>query len=92
MTLQAPRLLFVDGEDDPWLHVTAHSPLAGDLRMKLGDGYLLRQGGFANDRSTLPRLADEPTEIRLVHETEMKAVRAWIAEWKGKEEDGTNEL
>ncbi|RYN29238.1 hypothetical protein AA0112_g7371 [Alternaria arborescens] len=92
VTLQAPRLLFVDGEDDPWLHVTAHSPLAGDLRMKLGDGYLLRQGGFANDRSTLPRLADEPTEIRLVHETEMKAVRAWIAEWKGKEEDGTNEL
>ncbi|KAL1793645.1 hypothetical protein ACET3X_008627 [Alternaria dauci] len=92
VTLQAPRLLFVDGEDDPWLHVTAHSPLAGDIRAKIGDGHLLRQGGFGNDRTALPKLTDEPIEIRLVHEAEIKAVRSWVAEWKEKNEEGTGEL
>lgn len=92
MTLEAPRLLFVDGVDDPWLYVTAHSPLAGDMRTKLGDGHLLQHGGFANDRTALPKLADEPIEIRLVHEKEIRAVRTWVDEWKEKNEEGTNEL
>jgi hypothetical protein len=62
------------------------------MRTKLGDGYLLRQGGFANDRTALSRLADEPAEIRLVHEEEIKAVKEWVAEWKLQDEEGTSEL
>ncbi|KNG45956.1 extracellular serine carboxypeptidase [Stemphylium lycopersici] len=92
VTLHDRRLLFVNGEDDPWLHVTAHSPLAGDMHTKLGDGHLLRQGGFANDRTALPKLSDEPAEIRFVHEKEIEAVRAWVAEWEEKIEEGTGEL
>ncbi|KAF1365568.1 hypothetical protein EJ07DRAFT_95321 [Lizonia empirigonia] len=92
VTLHAPRLLFVNGEDDPWLYVTAHSPLAGNMRTRLGDGHLLRQGGFANDRTALPTLADEPAEIRLIHEEEIKAVKAWFIEWKEKNDEGTGEL
>ena len=92
MTLHDRRLLFVNGEDDPWLHVTAHSPLAGDMHTKLGDGHLLRQGGFANDRTALPKLSDEPAEIQFIHEKEIEAVRAWVAEWEEKIEEGTGEL
>ncbi|KAI9150202.1 Cytochrome P450 monooxygenase BOA3 [Paramyrothecium foliicola] len=87
LTLHAPRLLFVNGEDDPWLDVTAHAPGALNLRAKLGDGYLLRQGGFANDRTALSCLEREPAEIQLVHEKEISTVKSWVAQWADRAKD-----
>jgi hypothetical protein len=52
----------------------------------------LRHGGFANDRTALPSLADEPAEIRYIHEKEINAVKAWVAEWKEKNEEEADEL
>lgn len=90
--IHAPRLLFVNGVDDPWLHVTAHSPLAGDMRTKFGDGYLLHQGGFANDRTALSRLADEPIEIQMIHEKEIETVKGWVTEFEKEHKGVSDEL
>ncbi|KAK8129665.1 hypothetical protein PG999_002045 [Apiospora kogelbergensis] len=83
VTIASPRLFFVNGELDPWLDVTSHSPLAGDLRESTGDGLLLRSHGYGSETSALPRLEDEPTEIMLAHQKEIDIVKSWVAKWKG---------
>ena len=90
VAIQSPRLLFVNGELDPWLDVTANSPIAGDVRGRAGDGLLLRNHGYGSDRSALPRLEDEPIEVMLAHQKEIDIVKSWVAEWKGSGEP--NEL
>ncbi|KAK7949028.1 extracellular serine carboxypeptidase [Apiospora aurea] len=82
VTIQTPRLLFVNGELDPWLDVTAHSPLAGDLRERAGDGLLLRNHGYGSEKTALRQLEEEPTEIRLAHRKEIDIVKKWVDEWK----------
>ncbi|KAK8134621.1 peptidase S28 [Apiospora sp. TS-2023a] len=88
VTLEAPRLLFVNGELDPWLDITAHSPLAGDLRERNGDGVLLRNHGYGSDKSALRQLEEEPVDVRLAHQEEIETVKSWIAAWK----EGSDEL
>lgn len=81
VNISAPRSLFIDGEFDPWLHVTRHSPVASPLTDE--GGYLIPGGGFASDRTALPNLADEPVHIRTAHLKQTSAVKRWIEEWNG---------
>ena len=84
-SLEAERLLYVDGDQDPWLWATVHSPLAeeaGANRTGGQEGVLLETAWHHNDENGLGDVEKEPERIRAVHGKEIEVVRGWVEEWK----------
>ncbi|KAL9118326.1 MAG: hypothetical protein Q9187_005131, partial [Circinaria calcarea] len=82
-SLSPSHLLYIDGDQDPWLYATVHSPYAKEYRGGLGeeDGILIPEAWHHCDENGLGNTTEEPPRIRKVHEKEIEVVKAWIAEW-----------
>jgi len=89
-SLSVPNLLYVDGDQDPWLYATIHSPLASQYanlsrpELPYGDGILIHEAWHHSDENGLPNLADEPKRIRNVHAEEISVVKGWVKEFYEK--------
>ncbi|MCJ1360798.1 MAG: hypothetical protein MMC33_010807 [Icmadophila ericetorum] len=75
-----------DGDRDPWLYATTHSPISplksrGE-HLKYGDGILIQEGYHHVDENGLGDVRLEPERIRKVHEREVEVVRGWVKEWE----------
>ncbi|KAJ7160080.1 serine carboxypeptidase S28-domain-containing protein [Mycena filopes] len=88
--IAADRLAIIDGEVDPWRPATPHSDYAYDREDTVLRPFKLIPGGVHHyDEWGLRDLADEPPEIRKIHEEMIFFVREWLKEWKapGKKEE-----
>lgn len=77
--LAADRLAFIDGDEDPWLPATPHSP-HGAARddTELRPFKLIRTGVHHHDENGLARHTLEPAHIQEIHRQEVGFVRAWL--------------
>ncbi|KAG0144050.1 hypothetical protein CROQUDRAFT_660484 [Cronartium quercuum f. sp. fusiforme G11] len=73
--LTATRLAYIDGSYDPWLYATPHSP----TRKQIGKGkehWLIKGGVHHWDENGAGDA--EPSNIRMVHEAEVRWVKNWL--------------
>ncbi|GAA5821942.1 hypothetical protein JCM10212_005156 [Sporobolomyces blumeae] len=83
--LSHPRLAFIDGSADPWIGATPHSPHAKARRDTRSQPFKLIPGGVHHwDENGLADPSSEPRKIRKIHRDEVKFVKAWLEEWKGR--------
>ncbi|QRV75051.1 Serine carboxypeptidase S28 [Ceratobasidium sp. AG-Ba] len=77
--LAADRLAFIDGDEDPWLPATPHSPHAEARPDTLVRPFKLIRGGVHHhDENGVEPHADEPAHIQAIHREETEFVRAWL--------------
>ncbi|KAG9098271.1 hypothetical protein FS749_004258 [Ceratobasidium sp. UAMH 11750] len=77
--LAADRLAFIDGDEDPWLPATPHSPHAegrGDTLVR--PFKLIRTGVHHHDENGVEPHWAEPEHIQAIHREETEFVRAWL--------------
>lgn len=91
LNFQAPRLAFIDGNQDVWLDVTYHSNLAPERVQLESQGYLhpellIATGGHHWDSygRGWQGIPSEPQFIRAAHEWEIRTVRSWLEMWKNE--------
>ncbi|KAJ7758085.1 serine carboxypeptidase S28-domain-containing protein [Mycena maculata] len=81
--IAADRLAIIDGEVDPWRPATPHSEYAWDRADTPLRPFKLIPGGVHHyDEWGLLDLADEPPEIRKIHEEMIDFVGEWLKDWK----------
>ncbi|KAJ7143549.1 serine carboxypeptidase S28-domain-containing protein, partial [Mycena crocata] len=81
--IAADRLAIIDGEVDPWRPATPHSDYAFDRPDTTLRPFKVIPGGVHHyDEWGLLNLADEPPEIRKIHEEMIHFVREWLKDWK----------
>ncbi|KAJ7080507.1 serine carboxypeptidase S28-domain-containing protein [Mycena epipterygia] len=84
--IAADRLAIIDGEVDPWRPATPHSDYAFDRKDTTLRPFKLIPGGVHHyDEWGLLNLADEPPEIRKIHEEMIFFVGEWLKDWKAPE-------
>ncbi|KAK7746030.1 hypothetical protein SLS53_002752 [Cytospora paraplurivora] len=77
--LQADRLAFVDGNQDPWLDACYHSNLAPQrYSSDLHPAYLIVDGGHHWDSYGILDVPDEPQFIRETHYWQVRTVKKWL--------------
>ncbi|KAJ7741312.1 serine carboxypeptidase S28-domain-containing protein [Mycena metata] len=81
--IAADRLAIIDGEVDPWRPSTPHSDYAFDREDTILRPFKIIPGGVHHyDEWGLLNLADEPAEIRKIHEEMIFFVGEWLKDWK----------
>jgi len=81
--LHHTRLAFIDGDMDPWLYATPHSPLAQGRESTVQEPFLLINGGRHHyDENGYKNRSAEPLEIQEIHRKEIGFVKSWLAEWR----------
>ncbi|KAJ7464832.1 serine carboxypeptidase S28-domain-containing protein [Mycena galericulata] len=81
--ISADRLALIDGEVDPWRPATPHSDYAWDREDTTLRPFKLIPGGVHHfDEWGLLNLADEPSQIRKIHEEMIFFVGEWLKDWK----------
>ncbi|KAJ6611408.1 serine carboxypeptidase S28-domain-containing protein [Mycena sp. CBHHK59/15] len=87
--IAADRLAIIDGEVDPWRPATPHSDYAFDREDTTLRPFKVIPGGVHHyDEWGLLNLADEPPEIREIHEEMIFFVKEWLKDWKAPKKDG----
>ncbi|KAH9811132.1 extracellular serine carboxypeptidase [Melampsora americana] len=78
--LESTRLGFIDGNHDPWLYATVHSPL---IKNRTIQNSFVIEGGIHHwdENGRDDDEEEEPEEIRNVHQTEIEWVKNWIDEF-----------
>lgn len=95
--LSSPNLYYVDGNQDPWLYATVHSPLAYPREnlsrpdLPYDGGSIIDPGWHRSDENGLPNPADEPERIQKVHAAEIAVVQGWVKEFYEKKGAGVKE-
>lgn len=93
--MTADRVLFIDGNIDPWFDLTYHSKLAPG-RMPhdgLHPEYIINGGGHGWDFAIREDLSTEPQYMKDAHLFELGTVGRWLKEfpaWKAAK--GSDEL
>ncbi|KAJ4298995.1 hypothetical protein N0V90_004239 [Kalmusia sp. IMI 367209] len=87
--IQAPRLALIDGEADVWVDLTFHSHEKPGIIVSSDKhpSYLIAGAGHhwdSSPRTGVKSVLDEPDYIREAHEWEIRTVKRWVSEWKGK--------
>ena len=94
LNISAPRLAFIDGNEDVWLDVCYHSNFAperyqtSDLHPEL----LLATGGHHWDSYGIGNVAAEPQFIQQAHLWEIRTVKKWLEMWKTAHSTSHKEL
>ncbi|KAJ7617546.1 serine carboxypeptidase S28-domain-containing protein [Mycena polygramma] len=84
--IAADRLAIIDGDIDPWRPATPHSDYAYDREDTVLRPFKIIPGGVHHyDEYGLLNLADEPAEIRKIHEEMIFFVGEWLKDWKAPE-------
>ena len=96
LNISAPRLAFIDGNQDVWLDVCYHSNMAPE-RYQTSDlhpEYLIATGGHHWDSYglTLKDLGAEPQFIQQAHLWEIRTVKKWLEMWKSSHSSKRDEL
>ncbi|KAF8754379.1 Peptidase S28 [Rhizoctonia solani] len=77
--LSADRLAFIDGDEDPWLPATPHSPHAPERAdTVLRPFKLIRTGVHHHDENGVEPHSEEPAHIQAIHRQEIEFVKAWL--------------
>ncbi|KAG9122260.1 hypothetical protein FRC07_001443, partial [Ceratobasidium sp. 392] len=77
--LAADRLAFIDGDEDPWLPATPHSPHAETRVDTLARPFkLIRTGVHHHDQNGVEPHSSEPEHIQAIHQEETEFVLAWL--------------
>ncbi|PFH51231.1 hypothetical protein AMATHDRAFT_59519 [Amanita thiersii Skay4041] len=85
-SIAADRLAIIDGEVDPWRPMTPHSTYADDRQDTILRPFKLIPNGVHHyDEYGLRNMAQEPPEIRQIHEEMIHFVREWLKDWKAPE-------
>ncbi|KAF9061459.1 serine carboxypeptidase S28-domain-containing protein [Rhodocollybia butyracea] len=81
------RLAIIDGEADPWRPDTPHSDYAKDRKdTMLRPFKVIPNGVHHYDEYGLRNSADEPPEIRQIHEEMIAFLQSWLKDWKEDKE------
>ncbi|KAJ7213888.1 serine carboxypeptidase S28-domain-containing protein [Mycena pura] len=89
--IAADRLAIIDGEVDPWRPDTPHSDYALDRADTTLRPFKLIPGAVHHyDEYGLADLADEPPEIRKIHEEMIFFVKKWLKDWTPKNSGSPN--
>ncbi|GAB1521920.1 Peptidase S28 [Rhizoctonia solani] len=77
--LSTDRLAFIDGDEDPWLPATPHSPHAPERAdTVLRPFKLIRTGVHHHDENGVEPHSEEPAHIQAIHRQEIEFVKAWL--------------
>ncbi|KAG8732801.1 hypothetical protein FRC11_010926 [Ceratobasidium sp. 423] len=77
--LAADRLAFIDGDEDPWLPATPHSPHAPEREDSILRPFkLIRTGVHHHDEYGVEPHNKEPAHIQTIHRQEIEFVEAWL--------------
>ncbi|CAE6415647.1 unnamed protein product [Rhizoctonia solani] len=77
--LAADRLAFIDGDEDPWLPATPHSPHAPERGDTTARPFkLIRTGVHHHDQNGVEPHSKEPGQIQAIHRQEIEFVGAWL--------------
>ncbi|KAL5634935.1 hypothetical protein ACGC1H_002833 [Rhizoctonia solani] len=77
--LAADRLAFIDGDEDPWLPATPHSPHAPERDDTIVRPFkLIRTGVHHHDENGVEPHSKEPAHIQAIHRQEIEFVGAWL--------------
>ncbi|CAE6535758.1 unnamed protein product [Rhizoctonia solani] len=77
--LAADRLAYIDGDEDPWLPATPHSPHAPERDDTLVRPFkLIRTGVHHHDENGVEPRSMEPAHIQAIHRQEIEFVGAWL--------------
>ncbi|CCO28924.1 putative MFS-type transporter C1683,03c [Rhizoctonia solani AG-1 IB] len=77
--LAADRLAFIDGDEDPWLPATPHSPHAPERADTILRPFkLIRTGVHHHDENGVEPHSEEPAHIQAIHIQEIEFVKAWL--------------
>ncbi|KEP49622.1 serine carboxypeptidase S28 [Rhizoctonia solani 123E] len=77
--LAADRLAFIDGDEDPWLPATPHSPHAPERDDTTARPFkLIRTGVHHHDQNGVEPHSKEPGQIQAIHRQEIEFVGAWL--------------
>ncbi|KAH7341771.1 serine carboxypeptidase S28-domain-containing protein [Rhizoctonia solani] len=77
--LVADRLAFIDGDEDPWLPATPHSPHAPERADTIMRPFkLIRKGVHHHDENGVEPHNKEPAHIQAIHRQEIEFVKAWL--------------
>jgi len=82
-SIAADRLAIIDGEVDPWRPDTPHSQYSEAREDTIMRPFKLIPNGVHHyDEYGLRNIADEPEEIRRIHDEMIVFVMEWIKQWK----------
>jgi len=90
-TLETDGLMYVDGDSDPWLWATAHSPYSPQRKRRDTQSrptVLLEHAWHHSDENGLGDIDVEPSRIRGIHEREIEVVKGWLENWRLERQDG----
>ncbi|CAE7121416.1 unnamed protein product [Rhizoctonia solani] len=77
--LAADRLAFINGDEDPWLPATPHSPHAPERDDTIMRPFkLIRTGVHHHDQNGVEPHSKEPAHIQAIHRQEIEFVGAWL--------------
>ncbi|KAK4050336.1 hypothetical protein OIO90_005129 [Microbotryomycetes sp. JL221] len=83
--LKYDRLAFIDGDEDPWLYATPHSPHAKRRRDTTNKPFKLIKGGVHHwDENGQSNSTQEPHRIQKIHEQEIDFVKEWLIQWRDR--------
>ncbi|EPS39867.1 hypothetical protein H072_6236 [Dactylellina haptotyla CBS 200.50] len=82
--LTAPRLMYIDGDNDPWLYATAHSPYSPQKDRSDRLSVLIKESWHHNDENGLGDISLEPERIQEVHRLQIEVVGDWVKEFHEK--------
>ncbi|KAF3920316.1 hypothetical protein AA313_de0210277 [Arthrobotrys entomopaga] len=82
--LTAPRLMYIDGANDPWLYATTHSPYSPQKDRNDRLSVLIPESWHHNDENGLGDISKEPDRIQKIHNLEIQVVEGWVKEFHQK--------